>query len=65
VDRIVYILATQLVNDYRWDAMRVHYGGARVVLSRQETKSLRLAEGIEDCVAQQMVVQVDDKGKQR
>jgi Holliday junction resolvasome RuvABC DNA-binding subunit len=46
------------------DAMHVHYGGARVALSRQETKSLRLAEGIEDSVAQQMVVQVDNKVKQ-
>ncbi|SAL96017.1 hypothetical protein [Absidia glauca] len=49
VDRIVYTLATQLVNDYRWDAMRVDYGGARVALSQTTYQVTIENSSVSDC----------------
>ncbi|SAL95413.1 hypothetical protein [Absidia glauca] len=62
VDRIIYILATQMVNDYRWDAMMVNYGAARASLKvfevENKAKADRVAEN-ED-VARLMIGDVDD-----
>ncbi|KAI8328188.1 hypothetical protein BC941DRAFT_477109 [Chlamydoabsidia padenii] len=60
VDRIVYILATQMINDYRWASMRVNWGAETITLKDFEEDNLKKAEQIDNETGQQMVQKIDD-----
>jgi hypothetical protein len=59
IDRIVYILVTKMTPDYRWEAMRVFYGFARVTLKEHEIKKKDTADRINATEAETMITDGD------
>ncbi|SAM09809.1 hypothetical protein [Absidia glauca] len=59
VDRLVYILATQLTSDYRWDTVKVTYGAAPATLRRHEEETKKMVDRMDPGAARCMVSNLD------
>lgn len=57
VDRVIYLLSNVVLNDYRQEALRIHYGAKLFYLSPHEKKRKETADAIDIDVAVRMITE--------